>query len=48
VAKEWLIIADIVLHREELRDMCRRFGVRRLEVFGSATREADFDPAQRY
>lgn len=27
----------------ELRELCRRFGVRRLELFGSATRD-DFDP----
>ena len=40
------MIADIELHREELRELCRRFGVRRLEVFGSAAREADFDPAR--
>ena len=40
------MIADIELHREELRQLCRRFGVRRLEVFGSAAREADFDPAR--
>jgi len=40
------MIADIALHRDELRQLCRRFGVRRLEVFGSAAREADFDPAR--
>lgn len=40
------MIADIAQHREELRDLCRRFGVRRLEVFGSAARQADFDPAR--
>ena len=40
------MIADIELHREKLRELCRRFGVRRLEVFGSAAREADFDPAR--
>jgi uncharacterized protein len=39
------MIADIALHREELRDLCRRFHVRRLEVFGSAAR-GDFDPAR--
>jgi predicted nucleotidyltransferase len=38
------MIADIVQHREELRDLCRRFHVRRLDVFGSAAR-GDFDPA---
>jgi predicted nucleotidyltransferase len=32
-------------HRDEIADLCRRFGVRRLEVFGSAARGVDFDPA---
>ncbi len=39
------MIADIAQHRDELRDLCRRFHVRRLEVFGSAAR-GDFDPAK--
>jgi len=39
------MIADIALHREELRELCRRFHVRRLDVFGSAAR-GDFDPAR--
>ena len=39
------MIADIALHREELRTLCRRFHVRRLDVFGSAAR-GDFDPAK--
>jgi predicted nucleotidyltransferase len=30
--------------REALSDLCRRFGVARLEVFGSAARGGDFDP----
>ena len=30
--------------RDQLRVICQRYGVRRLELFGSATR-ADFDPA---
>lgn len=29
----------------EVAALCRRFHVRRLEVFGSAAREHDFDPA---
>jgi predicted nucleotidyltransferase len=29
---------------EALAALCRRFGVRRLEVFGSAARGTDFDP----
>lgn len=32
-------------HRQTLEQACRRFGVRRLEVFGSAVRD-DFDPAR--
>jgi len=40
------MIADIAVHREELAQLCHRFGVRRLEVFGSAAREADFDAAR--
>ena len=39
------MIADISLRREELRQLCRRFHVRRLDVFGSAAR-GDFDPAR--
>lgn len=31
--------------RPEIAALCRRYGVRRLEVFGSAARGADFDPA---
>jgi uncharacterized protein len=34
----------IVQRRSEIADLCRRLGVRRLDVFGSAAREADFDP----
>ena len=37
------MIADIALRRAELQDLCRRFGVRRLDLFGSAAR-GDFDP----
>jgi predicted nucleotidyltransferase len=40
------MIADIAVHREELRTLCRRFHVRRLEIFGSAARGTDFDPAR--
>ena len=36
--------AAIADKREELMDLCRRHGVTRLEVFGSAARGADFDP----
>ncbi len=31
-------------HSAEIATMCRRYGVRRLEVFGSAARGEDFDP----
>jgi uncharacterized protein len=37
------MIDEIALHREELRALCRRFHVRRLDLFGSAAR-GDFDP----
>ena len=30
--------------RDEIAEICRRHGVRRLEVFGSAARGYDFDP----
>ncbi len=36
------MIAEISSHREELRESCRRFHVRRLDLFGSATGD-DFD-----
>jgi len=38
--------AAVSSKREALIELCRRFHVRRLEVFGSAARGADFD-AQR-
>jgi predicted nucleotidyltransferase len=31
-------------HRAQIADLCRSFGVRQLDVFGSAVRD-DFDPA---
>jgi len=37
--------AAISSHLDELRRLCRRYGVARLEVFGSAARGGDFDPA---
>jgi uncharacterized protein len=36
------MINEIELHREKLRAICRRFHVRRLDLFGSAAR-GDFD-----
>lgn len=37
------MIAEVASKRDEIADLCRRFGVRRLELFGSAAR-GDFDP----
>ncbi len=39
------MIAAVAARRRELEDLCRRFGVRRLDLFGSAAR-GDFDPAR--
>ena len=36
--------ADIAERRSQLSALCRRYGVVRLEVFGSAARGTDFDP----
>jgi predicted nucleotidyltransferase len=35
---------ELAVKRAALADLCRRFGVERLEVFGSAARGVDFDP----
>jgi predicted nucleotidyltransferase len=37
------MIDEIALHRQELQALCRRFHVRRLDLFGSAAR-GGFDP----
>jgi uncharacterized protein len=37
--------ATIAEKRENLMDLCRRHGVTRLDVFGSAARGTDFDTA---
>ena len=37
--------AAIADRREELVELCRRHGVIRLDVFGSAARGTDFDPS---
>lgn len=34
---------DIAAKRQQLIDLCRRYDVGRLEVFGSAARSSDFD-----
>jgi len=39
------MLTMIAEHRPEIAALCRRFGVRRLDVFGSAARD-DFDPAR--
>jgi predicted nucleotidyltransferase len=41
---EFAMLPLIAEHRAEIAALCRRFGVRRLAVFGSAARGADFDP----
>ena len=33
-------------HRAEIAALCRQFHVLRLDLFGSAAREVDFDPAR--
>ena len=37
------MIDEITSHREKLHALCRRYHVRRLDLFGSAAR-SDFDP----
>jgi len=37
--------ASVERHRTEIEDLCRQYGVRTLDVFGSATRD-DFDEAR--
>jgi len=36
----------IEMHRGDIAELCRRFHVDRLDVFGSAARGADYDPAK--
>jgi predicted nucleotidyltransferase len=40
--------AEIAQRKEELIALCRRYDVARLEVFGSAARGFDFDPAVEF
>ena len=35
----------IAQYRAGIAAICQRYGIRRLEVFGSAARASDFDPA---
>ena len=39
------MIDVIERNRDRIADLCRRHGVRRLDLFGSAARGDDFDPA---
>ena len=36
---------SIAQRRADIAALCRRYGVRQLEIFGSAARGVDFDPA---
>lgn len=36
---------SIAQHRDNIALICKRFGIARLDVFGSAARGSDFDPA---
>ena len=36
----------ITQHHPGIAAICQRYGIRRLEVFGSAARATDFDPAR--
>jgi predicted nucleotidyltransferase len=38
--------AELDRHADEIAELCRRYGVARLDVFGSAARGDDFDPAR--
>ena len=39
------MIGELEEHRDKMVALCRRFGVRRLDVFGSASSD-EFDPAR--
>jgi len=40
------MIADVQQKHEDLVTLCRKYRVRRLDVFGSAATEDEFDPAR--
>lgn len=40
------MIADVQQKQQELAALCRKHKVRRLDLFGSAATEDDFDPAR--
>ena len=33
-----VLLQEIETHREQIAELCRRYGVKRLELFGSAAR----------
>lgn len=37
---------EILRHKDAIGALCRRYGVARLDVFGSAARGKDFDPGR--
>lgn len=37
--------AEIESRKADIAEICRRYGVRRLDLFGSGARGTDFDPA---
>lgn len=39
-----VMIAELKNHQHEVANLCRRYGVRRLDVFGSAAVQETFDP----
>ena len=40
------MLKEIETHRDQIADLCRRYGVKRLELFGSAARGSDFEPGR--
>jgi uncharacterized protein len=36
----------VAVHRESIAAVCQRYGIRRLEVFGSAARATGFEPGR--
>lgn len=40
------MLKEIETRREQIAELCRRYGVRRLELFGSAARGSDFEPGR--
>src|SRR5689334_6147617 len=43
---DWTMLPLIEERRSDIAEICRRFHVSRLDVFGSAARGSDFDPAR--